>query len=66
MESSAPVVCLLRCALNCYGWRCGAEKWGSYRVVRVQLFKGVVNVVDGLGWLVVEGVIVLVCGRVCD
>ncbi len=58
MNPTSLAVCLLRCALTRYGWGGGAEKRGSYRVVRVPLFKGVVYGVDGLGRLEVERVVV--------
>ncbi len=59
MEPPAPVVCLLWCAFNCYGWGGGgAEKRENYRVVNVPLFKGVVYGLGGLGWLEVERVVV--------
>ncbi len=58
MEPTAPVVCLLWCDFNCYGGGGGAEERGSYGVVGVSLFKGVVYGLGGLRWVEVEGVVV--------
>ncbi len=58
MEPTAPVVCLLWCAFNCYGGGGGVEERGSYGVVGVPLFKGVMYGLCGMGREKVEGVVV--------
>ncbi len=58
MEPATPFVRLLWCALNCHGWRGGAEERGNDGVVSVPLFKGVVYGLGGSGRLEVERVVV--------
>ncbi len=58
VKPAAPAVYLLRCAFNCYGGGSGVEERGSYGVVGVPLFKGVVYGLGGLRRSEVEGVVV--------
>ncbi len=58
MEPTTLVVCLLWCVFNCYGRGGGAEERGSYGVVGVPLFNGVMYRLCGLRREEVEGIVV--------